>query len=89
MEDKDKERIQNQIDEAADEGAGHGKIRASIGPDQVGTAGGQDYKGETEGRDGSVGPGVSQDICRGSEKLQKRVQKKEDQKAESDSGKRA
>ena len=84
MEDKDKERIQNQIDEAADEGAGHGKIRASIGPDQVGTAGGQDYKGETEGRDGSVGPGVSQDICRGSEKLQKRVQKKEDQKAESD-----
>ena len=76
MENEDEQRVENRVDDRADQVTQHGKFRAAIRADQVGAADCDDQKREADGGDSSVSTGIINDIrCRTKEKHH-RAQKK-------------
>ena len=76
MENEDEQRVENRVDDCADQVTQHGKFRAAIRADQVGAADCDDQKREADGGDSSVSTGIINDIrCRTKEKHH-RAQKK-------------
>ena len=76
MENEDEQRVENRVDDRADQVAQHGKFRAAIRADQVGAADCDDQKREADGGNSGVSTGVINDIRRRTKEKHHRTQKK-------------
>ena len=68
---KNEQRVQNRVDDGADQCAGHGVFGAAVRQNQLAHAGGNDLEGHAQGDDSGVGGGVRHDGGRRAEGRQK------------------
>ena len=67
VEDKDKDRIQDRIDDGSDQHTCHGIFWTAVCAGKVAHAVGDDEKGHAQGNDAGVGLRIGHDVCCGSE----------------------
>ena len=72
---KDEQRVQNGVDDGADQRTGHGVFGAAVRQNQFAHAGGNDLEGHAQGNDPGVGGGVGHDCGRRAEGRQKGCEK--------------
>ena len=76
MENEDEQRVENRVDDRANQVTQHGKFRAAIRADQVGAADCDDQKREADGGDSGVSTGVINDVRCCTKEKHHRAQKK-------------